>query len=148
MEREHIKVGQMEVVFLAAKGDTSGHADVFELRVPPGAKVPGAHHHTAMDEVITGIEGVLTYVVGDRVFEVGPGDHAVSPRGVRHYFINRSEHMARALVVGTPATLGPEYFREVAAAAAPGAPPDMQKILGVMRKYGLEPQPLPAGFER
>jgi len=147
MEREHIKVGPLEIVFLAAKGDTSGHADVFELRVPPGAKVPGAHHHVGMDEVITGIEGVLTYVVGDRVFELGPGDHAVSPRGV-HYFVNRSERMARALVVGTPATLGPDYFREVAAAAAPGGPPDMQKIVSVMRKFGLEPQPLPSGFER
>jgi quercetin dioxygenase-like cupin family protein len=146
MEKEHIKVGQLEVIFLAAKDDTGGHADVFELRVPPGARVPGAHHHTGMDEVITGLEGQLTYVVGDRVFEVGPGDHAVSPRGIRHYFVNRSDRMARALVVGTPATLGPEYFREVAAAAAAAGPPDMQKIVAVMRKYGLEPQPLPAGF--
>jgi quercetin dioxygenase-like cupin family protein len=146
MEKELIKVGQLEVVFLATKGDTDGHADVFELRVPAGAKVPGAHHHVGMDEVITGLEGVLTYVVGDRVFEVGPGDHAVSPRGVRHYFVNRTDRPARALVVGTPATLGPEYFREIAAVAAGGGPPDMQKIAGVMRKYGLEPQPLPAGF--
>jgi quercetin dioxygenase-like cupin family protein len=146
MEKEHIKVGPLEVIFLAAKGDPGGHADVFELRVPPGARVPGAHLHAGMDEVITGLEGQLTYVVGDRVFEVGPGDHAVSPRGVRHYFVNRSDRMARALVVGTPATLGPEYFREVAAAAVAAGPPDMQKIVAVMRKYGLEPQPLPAGF--
>lgn len=148
MESEHIKVGQLEVVFLASKQHTDGHADVFELRVPPGARVPGAHHHVGMDEVITGLEGVLTYVVGDEVHEIGPGDHALSPRGVRHYFVNRGDRLARALVVGTPATLGPEYFREVAAAAAPGGPPDLQKIFTVMRKYGLEPQPLPAGFER
>ena len=148
MEKEHIKVGQLEVVFLAAKGDTDGHADVFELRVPPGARVPGAHHHAGMDEVITGLEGRLTYVVGDRVFEVGPGDHALAPRGVRHYFVNRSDRLARALVVGTPATLGPAYFREVGAAAAQGGPPDMQKIVAVMRKYGLEPQPMPSGFEQ
>jgi quercetin dioxygenase-like cupin family protein len=98
-----------------------------------------------MDEVITGLEGLMTYVVGDQVFELGPGDHAVTPRGVRHYFVNRSDRMARALIVGTPATLGPEYFREVAAAAG-GSPPDIQKIVAVMRKYGLEPQPTPPGL--
>lgn len=147
MDKQHVKVGALEIVFLASKGETDGHADVFELRVPPGAKVPGAHHHVGMDEVITGLEGVLTYVVGDTVYELGPGAHALSPRGVRHYFVNRGDRPARALVVGTPATLGPEYFREVAAAAASsGGPPDMQKVFAVMRKFGLEPQPLPEGF--
>jgi hypothetical protein len=65
---------------------------------------------------------------------------------VRHYFVNRGDQPARALIVGTPATLGPEYFREVGALVAAGGPPDMQKVAAVMRKYGLEPQPLPAGF--
>ena len=141
---EHVQGGQLEVVFFAHKPDTDGHADVFELRVPAQAKVPAPHFHAGMDEVIIGIEGIMTYVVGDQVHEVGPGERAFSPRGVLHYFTNRTATTARALIIGTPATLGPAYFREVGAVLGAGGPPDMGRLVGIMRAYGLEPQPLPA----
>jgi quercetin dioxygenase-like cupin family protein len=144
---EHIRLGQMEVVFLAQSADTDGHMDLFELRVAPGARVPGAHHHVDMDEVIYGLEGVMTYVVGDRVHEVHPGERVFSPRGIVHYFVNRGQAPARALLCGTPARLGPEYFREIAALLSAGGPPDMQRVAGVMRRYGLEPQALPASVQ-
>jgi quercetin dioxygenase-like cupin family protein len=140
---EHIKLGQLEVVFFATGSDTDGHMDLYEVRVAPGARVPGAHHHVDMDEVIYGLEGVMTYVVGDQVHEVHPGQRVFSPRGVVHYFINRGSVPARTLICGTPARLGPEYFREIAATLSPGGPPDMAKIGDVMRRFGLEPKPLP-----
>ena len=87
---ETIAIGPLQVVFFASKGDTDGHADVFELRVPPAAKVPGPHTHVGMDEVLIGLEGTLTYVVGDQIHDVGPGERALSPRGVVHYFVNRT----------------------------------------------------------
>ena len=142
---ERIQVGQLEVIFFAKKRDTDGHADVFEIRIPPGAKVPGAHHHVGVDETLIGIEGVMTYVVGEQVYEIGPGQRAFSPRGIVHYFLNRTDKPARALAIATPAELGPEYFRDAAAvlAAAAGGPPDMQKLFEVMRRYGVEPAKLP-----
>jgi uncharacterized cupin superfamily protein len=144
---EHIKVGALEIVFLAKKEDTAGNADVFELRVPAGAKVPGPHLHVDIDEVILGVEGVITYVVGEQVFDLHPGERALSPRGIVHYFVNRGTVPARALIVATPARLGPEYFRDVGAVLAAGGPPDMQKLFGVMRSYGLEPRPLPESVQ-
>jgi len=140
---EHIRLGQLEVVFLATGADTDGHMDLYEVRVPPGARVPGAHHHVDMDEVIFGLEGVMTYVVGETVHEVHPGERVFSPRGIVHYFANRGQVPARTLICGTPARIGPEYFRDVAAVLSAGGPPDMQKIGEVMRRYGLEPKPLP-----
>lgn len=140
---EHIQLGQLAVVFLAKGADTHGHADVYEVHVPPGAKVPGAHHHVDVDEVIYGLEGVMTYVVGDTLHAVGPGDRVSSPRGIVHWFENRGDVLARSLIVATPARMGPEYFRDVAAVLAAGGPPDLDKIFAVMRRYGLEPQPLP-----
>jgi quercetin dioxygenase-like cupin family protein len=140
---EHIQVGQIEVVFLAQGADTDEHLDLYEVRVPPGARVPGAHHHVDMDEVIYGLEGVMTYVVGEQVHEVHPGERVFSPRGVVHYFVNRGSVPARTLICGTPARVGPEYFREIRAVVSAGGPPDMQKIGAVMRKFGLEPRPLP-----
>jgi hypothetical protein len=63
--------------------------------------------------------------------------------------VNRTDRLARALVVGTPATLGPEYFRDVGAviAASAGGPPDMPKLFAVMKRYGLEPSPLSASVQ-
>jgi len=138
---EHIRLGQIEVIFLANARDTDGHMDLYEVRVAPGARVPGAHHHVDMDETIIGLEGTMTYVVGDRVHEVSAGDRVFSPRGVVHYFVNRGKSPARVLICGTPAKIGPEYFRDIAALAT-GGPPNMDQIFGVMRRYGLEPQPL------
>jgi quercetin dioxygenase-like cupin family protein len=142
-DKEHIKLGQLEVVFLAHGGDTDGHMDLYEVLVAPGARVPGAHSHVDMDEVIYGLEGVMTYVVGDRIYEVHPGERVFSPRGIVHYFANRGQIPARTLICGTPARIGPEYFRDIAAVVSAGGPPDLQKIFEVMRRYGLEPKPLP-----
>lgn len=141
---EHIQVGQLSILFLAKGADTQGHADVYEVTVPPGAKVPGAHHHVDVDEVIYGIEGVMTYVIGETVYRIGPGDRALSPRGIVHHFQNRGDVPARSLIVATPARMGPEYFRDVAAVLKGGGPPDLEKLFAVMRQYGLEPAPLPA----
>jgi quercetin dioxygenase-like cupin family protein len=142
-EGESIKLGQLEVVFLAHGGDTDGHMDLYEVRVAPGARVPGAHSHVDMDEVIYGLEGVMTYVVGEQVHEVHPGQRVFSPRGVLHYFVNRGSTPARTLICGTPARIGPEYFRDIAATLSAGGPPDMEKIGAIMKQYGLMPGPLP-----
>ncbi len=144
---EHISLGQIEIVFLADKNDTDGHMDLYEVRVAPNARVPGAHYHVDMDEVIYGLDGVMTYVVGDQIHEVHPGDRVFSPRGVVHYFANRGEVAARTLICGTPARIGPEYFREIAEVVAAGGPPDIEKIKATMRRYGLEPRPLPESIQ-
>ena len=140
---EHIHLGQIEIVFFAQGEDTDGHLDLYEVRVAPGARVPGAHYHVDMDEVILGLEGVMTYVVGDQIHEVHPGERAFSPRGIVHYFANRGPTPARTLICGTPARIGAAYFRELRVLATGGGPPDMQKIAAVMRRHGLEPSPLP-----
>jgi hypothetical protein len=46
-------------------------------------------------------------------------------------------------MVASPAAIGPEYFREIAAAtaAAAGGPPDVARLVDIMRRYGLTPAP-------
>ena len=46
---------------------------------------------------------------------------------------------AKALAVVTPALIGPEYFREMAAIVNAGGPPDLAKIKAVMTRHGLVP---------
>ncbi len=136
---EHIRVGALEVVFHGHRGHTEGHADVYEVIIPEGARVPGAHHHVDVDEVITCLEGTITYRIGDEMVELHPGESAVSPRGVPHHFANKHAGRARMLITATPGRMGPEYFRDVAAVINAGGPPDMAKVKSVMNKYGLEP---------
>ena len=141
MSGEHIQVGQLQIRFYAHRGHTDGHADVYEVLIPEGARVPVPHHHVDVDEVITGLEGVITYRVGDATLEVRPGEVAYSPRGVVHAFENRHPGTARMLITATPGRMGPEYFREVATLLGAGGPPDPLRVKAVMNKYGLEPVP-------
>jgi quercetin dioxygenase-like cupin family protein len=142
IQPEVIQVGPLKVIFYGNRAHTSGHADVYEVVIPEGAKVPGAHHHVDVDEIINVLEGTITYRIGDEVLELAAGESAVSPKGIPHHFANNHKGTARMLITATPGRMGPEYFREVAATIVPGAPPDMAKIKTVMNKYGLEPVPM------
>ncbi len=138
---ERVQIGQLELTFIVSGEECGGHVDVFEMMVPPGARVPIPHFHTEIDEVVVGLEGVLTYRVGDTTHEVRPGDRVFSPRGVEHHFQNLHDTPARALNILTPGKTGIGYFRDVAAVINAGGPPDMAKLAGVMKHYGLVPSP-------
>jgi hypothetical protein len=63
-----------------------------------------------------------------------------TPRGSVHQFSNPGTETARALVMLTP-DIGEQYFRDVAAVASAGGPPDRAKLIEVMMRYGLVPAP-------
>jgi quercetin dioxygenase-like cupin family protein len=79
-------------------------------------------------------------VAGKRI-DVKAGEALVIPRGVVHALKNETDRPARSLAVITPGMLGPEFFREIAAVAKPGAPPDPKKMAEVMARHGLVPVP-------
>ena len=68
---------------------------------------------------------------------------SLTPRGHVHQFTNLETQDARELSVITPGLLGPEYFREIAEVVNLGGPPDVERIMEVMRRHGLRPA-LPA----
>ncbi len=138
---ELIKVGQIEINYLIDKAETGGSIGMFEMAVPPGAKVPVSHYHRDYDETLYGLAGVLTLVVDDVQTAVGPGDHVFIRRGAVHHFSNRHAETARILAILTPDLIGPQYFREIGTLIRPGAPPDPAKMGEVMLRYGLVPVP-------
>lgn len=135
---ETIRLGPLTVTFFASGVETGGHADIFEVTVPEGAKVPIAHHHVEVDELVYALEGTLTYTLGDVAHELRPGQQLFAPKGVVHHFANLHAGTARFLSVLTPATIGPKFFREVAGLAT-GGPPDPAAVGRVMLKHGLVP---------
>ena len=141
---ETIRLGPLVIRFLVTGDDSRGSAAVFECTVPAGEKLRGpAHSHDAYEETIYGLDGVLTWTVDGRSIDVGPGQALCIPRGAVHRFDNLGQEDARALMVASPALIGPEYFREVAAvmAAAAGGPPDVARVAEIYRRYGLTPAP-------
>ena len=137
---ETIQVGPIGIRFLLTGDDSNGSVSLFEFTVPAGHKLPApAHRNDAYEEVLYGVEGVLTWTVDGSPIEVGPGQALCIPRGAVHRFDNFGNEDVKQLVVITPAIMGPAYFRDAAEVigAAAGGPPDRAKIMEVFRRHGM-----------
>ena len=138
---ETIEMKVLTVKFLVTGDDSNGSVATFELSVAASQRLPGpAHSHDHYEETIYGTEGVLTWTVDGTPIDVGPGQALCIPRGAVHRFDNNGPADAKALCVITPAAIGPEYFREVAAIVKTSAgPPDPVTIAEIMKRHGLTP---------
>ena len=77
---ETIRIGPLGIRFLLTGEDSNGSVSVFEVLVPVGQKLAApAHKNDAYEEILYGIEGVLTWTVDGTPIEVGPGRHYASP---------------------------------------------------------------------
>ena len=143
---EVIQIGPIEIHFLLTGDDSNGGVSVFEVSVPAGEKLAApAHKNDAYEEVLYGIEGVLTWTVEGIPFKVGPGQALCIPRGAVHRFDNLGNQDAKQLAVISPAIMGPAYFREAAEliAVAAGGPPDRAKMSEIFRRHGMTLAPSP-----
>ena len=137
---ETIQVGPIGIRFLLTGDDSNGSLSVFEFSVPAGKKLPApAHKNDAYEEMLYGLEGILTWTVDGTPIEVGPGQALCIPRGAVHRFDNFGAEDVKQLVVLSPAIMGPAYFREAAEVigAAAGGPPDRAKMMEVFRRHGM-----------
>src|SRR5437762_11415083 len=137
---ETIKIGPLGIRFLLTGEDSHCSASVFEVRVPAGQKLAApAHKNDAYEEIVYGIEGVLTWTVNGTPIEVGPGQALCIPRGAVHRFDNLGNEDVKQLAVISPGIMGPAYFREAAEVIrdAAGGPPDRAKMMDVFRRHGM-----------
>jgi quercetin dioxygenase-like cupin family protein len=135
-EQPVVKIGQLEIRYLVDGTVTGAGVGMFELTVPPGARVPPAHSHRDSEEVIYVLEGMLRYTVDDEVRDLKPGERMYTPRGSVHAFSNPHDRPARALIVLTP-DIGAQYFRDIAEVASTPGGPNPAKMMEVMNRYGL-----------
>lgn len=78
-------------------------ANIEEL--PPGAWSSIKHWHSAEDELVYVLQGVVTLIEGETETLLHPGDVATfrAGGGVGHCLVNRSASPTRCLVIGTRA---------------------------------------------
>lgn len=143
---ESIRLGPLTVRFLLTAEDSTGSISTFEVMVPATVRLAApAHSHDHFEETIYGLEGVLTWTVDGKSFNVGPGQAICIPRGAVHRFDNLQDVDAKALCVITPGELGPQFFREAAEVVnGSDGPPDRAKVAAIMRRHGLTPAPPPS----
>lgn len=135
MHPEILKVGQLEIRYLV-DGAKAGGLGLFEMTVPPGARVPPPHSHSHNEECVYVLAGSLRYRVNDETRDLQAGEWMSIPRGAVHAFSNPGSEAVRVLVMLTP-DIGAQFFRDVGTVANAGGPPDQVKLLEVMTRYGL-----------
>ena len=145
---ETITIGPLSIHFLLTGEDTNGSVSVFEVMVPAGQKLAApAHKNDAYEEILYGVQGVLTWTINGNSIEIGPGQAVCIPRGAVHRFDNFGTEDAKQLAVISPAIMSPAYFHEASAVlnAEGGGAPDIAKMVEVFRRHGMTiAAPLPA----
>ena len=134
-----IRIGGLELRFLVEETQGSRDLVIFEMTVKPNARVPVAHYHREVDEIIYGLSGTLTGRVNGEAHEIRAGDCLRIPRGAVHYSENVHDETARALIVLNPGSIGRAYFEEIAKAASGPGKPDPARLTEIMLRYGLIP---------
>src|SRR5947209_2650183 len=129
--------------FLATGDDTNGKYALFEAFVGPGGGPP-PHAHSREEEGFYVLEGEITFTVnGERVVATA-GTFANMPVGTPHSFKNETDRPARMLISVAPAGLEQMFFEfgvslpEGATTAAPPTREEVEKLLAVAPRYGIE----------
>jgi quercetin dioxygenase-like cupin family protein len=135
-EQPVIKAGQLEIRYLVDGTVAGAGTGMFELTVPPGARVPPPHSHRDNEEMVYVLEGTLRYRVDGEERDLNPGERMYTPRGSVHAFSNPHSQTARALIILTP-DIGAQYFRDVAEIANAAGGPNPAKMAEMMTRYGL-----------
>lgn len=129
--------------FLATGEDTNGKYAVWEAIVPPGGGPP-PHVHSREEEGFYILDGEVTVHVGDERVVATAGMFVNMPVGTPHSFKNESREPAKMLISVAPAGLEQMFFEvgvPVAQGATTAAPPtkdEIEKMLAVAPKYGVE----------
>ena len=129
--------------FLATGEDTDGKYALWEAIVPPGGGPP-PHVHSREEEGFYVLEGEVTLQLGNQRLVATPGMFVNMPVGTPHSFTNESSRPARMIISVAPAGLERMFFEfgvplaEGATAALPPTKEEIEKLLAVAPKYGIE----------
>jgi quercetin dioxygenase-like cupin family protein len=137
-------VGDLYTI-LASGDDTGGACALIHAVVIPGGGPP-PHIHRREDEAFFVIEGDVSFQADGRTIQATAGTWIALPRGSLHTFRNAGTTLAKMLILVSPAGLE-KFFAEVGQVATdrssspPVTPADIERLLAVAPRYGLEIQP-------
>jgi quercetin dioxygenase-like cupin family protein len=130
--------------FTDTAASTGGELLAFDFALRPGGAVPIPHVHPIQTERFEVIEGHMSFRIGLRKLQAGPGDVVEVAPGVAHSFANAGENDAHMRVEVRPALAMEEMFSEVVAMAQAGRmnrrgmPRNLLELAELARKYDQE----------
>ena len=133
--RKRLNVLGADVTSIVSGADTGGAYAMVEEASRPYAGPP-VHKHSREDEAFYVLEGEYEVQLGDQVIRATPGSFVFAPRGIPHTFQCVGTNPGRVHITISPA--GFERFLEEISEMASTGPPDMQKVVALAGKYGLE----------
>jgi quercetin dioxygenase-like cupin family protein len=131
-EGTHLDVLGDLITLLVSGKQTNGASTVLSETSPPGGGTP-LHTHHKEDVALYVLEGGYEIQCGDRTVRAGPGSFVFAPREIPHKLTNVSTGPSTVLGIVSPA--GFEGFWEEISRLAP---PEIDKIMAIAKKYGLE----------
>lgn len=122
-------------VFKIRSRDSHGRLCQFIGIIPPGQGSPPHRVHRE-DKTFLVLEGQFEFLLDQKRIAAKKGGFVSVPRGTIHHFVNSGSNEARLLVTFTPAGCHEEMFSEIA--ALPSGPVDVEALLKISAKYGVE----------
>jgi mannose-6-phosphate isomerase-like protein (cupin superfamily) len=126
-----------DVVYKVLSETTAGAVSVVEHTLAPRALGAAPHKHTREDEISYIVEGQLAVLQGDQLTFASAGSYIVKPRGIFHTFWNPGMTTVRFIEMIAPGGFE-RYFYELAPLIPVNAAPDIQGLVALAGRYGLE----------
>ena len=131
---------------LLSSDETNGAATVMQMTMPAGMGPP-PHVHHGVTETVYVVDGTVTCHFDGQKIDGGPGSLFRIPSDTRERFEPTSK--ARVVVTYEPGGMD-KFFAEAGEPAqrreippAPTSPPDVDRLVKIGARYGLEIQPPP-----
>ena len=134
---EALWIGTFGVIYKVPAETTASAVAVVEHVLGPLQLGAPFHRHSREDEISYVLDGVLTVQQGEQIETAGPGGTIVKPRGVFHAFWNTGATPVRFLEVIAPGAFA-QYFRELAPLLAQPGAPDLEGVVALAGRYGME----------
>ncbi len=140
---KHIAIAGDINSIIASKKDTEGTYSVVEAKVfPNGGPVPRIQ--TREHEGFYVLEGEIVFTVEEKEIVAKPGTFVNVPPNVTHSFKNKSNDLAKMLIILAPGGLENLFVEVGEEVSDPTIPPppmseeQMKKFADVASKYGVE----------
>jgi quercetin dioxygenase-like cupin family protein len=134
-------LGDNQRVLLTGE-DTGGSYALIEDFNPPGMGIP-LHLHRNEDEMFYVVDGQVEFQVSGEVVRASAGATVHMPRNTPHAFTIIGDVPAKMLIMLIPAGLE-RYFEELSQ-LPPNEPPDMEQVVAISARYGIEFLSAPEG---
>ncbi len=96
------KIGGIDLISKLSKHQTGGNLGCDEATLKSGFLGAPPHLHKNFDEICFVLEGSVTIMVEEKIFQVNAGDWHLRPRNKMHTFWNASESNARFVDIYIP----------------------------------------------